>query len=366
MKDCNKHRDTHFNSLAFITTMNSSEYSHSKQLPVLGFLILFICPVLHGCELLQCKDGYFTAAEKVPVKMTVHSKTDLHELSLDMLIFSNDGLQHLECWQRIPVTDGEKATIASMNGDKILMACSGMDSKDHGDWMWVSSIESLNDAWTELEAETADMPVLSGSCSFLAGAPYNMQPMLTMRRVSCEVHLRSLRCDFKGKPYEGEKLSGIQVYLTNANASCRIWNDPGTASRIINQGRLVMEDVARFKDPSLIWQKIEEDVGDIGTMLDIRLRCYPDSAQEEGPGTPFTRLVIEGILDGDTWYWPIDINRDGESSHQGLESNCVYTYDTVLTRKGSADPDTAIRTDEAAITMEVEKWEEKDGYSVMF
>lgn len=344
--------------------MKSFEFSQS--LPVLGLTFLLIIPVGHGCESLPCTDGNFTAAETVPVKMTVHSKANMDGRSVDMLIFADGKTKYLECWQKVRMPANGEVSIASMNGEKILMACSGMDSKDHGDWMWVSSIESLNDAWTELEAETADMPVLSGSCSFLAGAPYNMQPMLTMRRVSCEVHLRSLRCDFKGKPYEGEELSGIQVYLTNANASCRIWNDPGTASRIINQGRLVMEDVARFKDPSLIWQKIEEDVGDIGTMLDIRLRCYPDSAQEEGPGTPFTRLVIEGILDGDTWYWPIDINRDGESSHQGLESNCVYTYDIVLTRKGSADPDTAIRTDEAAITMEVEKWEEKKDYTVGF
>lgn len=346
--------------------MNSSEYSHSKQLPVLGFLILFICPVLHGCELLQCKDGYFTAAEKVPVKMTVHSKTDLHELSLDMLIFSNDGLQHLECWQRIPVTDGEKATIASMNGDKILMACSSMTGKSHEDWMWVSSLASLADAWTDLENERADAPVMSGSCTFNAGSTIKDSPELFLRRVSSEIHLRSLRCDFTGRAYEGEKLSDVQVYLTNVNASCMIWDDIGNISRIINQGRLVMEDIFRFSDSSLVWQKVKGDIGSETVNTDIKLRCYPNNAQEEGPGSPYTRLVIQGILDGEVWFWPIDINRDGRVSDQGIGRNCRYIYDVVLTRKGSADPDTAIRTETASITMEMEKWEDKEEYSVAF
>lgn len=344
--------------------MKSLDLSHS--LPVLGITSLLLCPVVHGCESLHCTDGGFTAAETVPVKMTVHSKSDMQGRTLDMLIFTNDDLGYLECWQRTALTESGEVSIASMNGEKVLMACSGTDSKGYKDWMWVSSLESLQDVWTELEDETASLPVMSGSCAFLAGSTGSDLPILPLRRVSGEVHLRSLRCDFKGKPYEGESLSDIHVYLTNVNASCKIWNDTGTASRIINQGKLVTEDVARFKDSSLILQRIEDNVGSKGINTDIRLRCYPNAAQEEGPGTPFTRLVIQGVLDGEVWYWPIDINRDGDSSHEGISSNCIYTYDIVLTRKGSADPDTAIKTGTASITLEVEKWEEKEDYTVRF
>ena len=342
--------------------MKSFEFSQS--LPVLGLSILLTLPVLHGCESLHYSDRNFTAAGTVPVKMAVHSKADLHEREIDMLIFADDRIRYLECWQKVRISEGGDVAIASMNGPKVMMACSGIDSKSHQDWMWVSSMESLKDAWTELEDETSDMRVLSGSCLFVAG-DYG-HPELTLRSISSEVHLRSLRCDFKGRPYEGEKLSDIQVYLTNVNASCRIWDNTGEASRIINQGRFVMEDVSRFKDSSIIWQKIEGDVGDKVVQPDIRLRCYPNSSQEEGAGTPFTRLVIQGVLDGDTWYWPIDIGRDEGGLHSGIGSNCIYTYDIVLTRKGSADPDTAIRTGEASITMEVEKWEDKEGYTVEF
>lgn len=343
--------------------MNLSDFQFS--LPFLGISLFLFSPVLHGCESLLCKDGSFTDAVTVPVKVAVHGKSMPQEEYLDMLVFRNDQLNYLECWQRVKYDGGGEVAVASMTGEKIIMACSGLDWTPE-DWMWVSSISSLSDAWTALEKETADNPVMSGSCSFHAGITSDEHPELILRRISSEVHLRSLKCDFKGKPYEGEKLSDVHVYLTNLNASCRIWNDPGLATRIVNQGRLIAEDVERFADKSLVYQRIQEEVGANGILTDIRLRCYPNMAAEEGLGTPFTRLVIQGMLDGDVWYWPIDINRGEGTSPEGIEGNNVYTYDIVLTRKGSADPDTAIRTEDAVIRMEVEKWKEKEEYPVSF
>lgn len=346
--------------------MKSLEFSHLFLLPVLGIIILLICPVLHGCEPLHMTDSHFTAAGKVPVKMSVHSKEPMRGEALDILVFRNDATQYLECWQRVHVSEEDEVAIASMNGEKTVMACSGMKDSDHGNWMWVSSLSSLSDAWSDLENETKDSPVMSGSCSLNAGSTLSERPHLTLRRISSEIHLRSLKCDFKGRPYEGEKLSDVHVYLTNVNASCRIWNDTGHASRIINQGRLVMEDVLRFSDTGLILQHIDGEVGSNGIDTDIRLRCYPNSPREEGLGSPFTRLVIQGVLDGDVWYWPIDINRKGDSSDEGISSNCRYIYDIVLTRKGSADPDTAIKTGTASIAMEVKRWEDKEDYTITY
>ena len=207
---------------------------------------------------------------------------------------------------------------------------------------------------------------MSGSCTFKAGSTLKEQPKISLRRVSGEIHLRSLCCDFSGRAYEGEKLSDVQVYLTNVSASGMIWDETGCGSRFINQGRLVMEDVSRFNDRSLIWQRIDGEVGNTKTDTDIRLRCYPNIVPEESPGSPYTRLVIQGVLDGEVWYWPIDINRGNDSPEEGIRRNHIYTYDIVLTRKGSADPDTAIKTGVASITMEVDKWEDKEEYSVTF
>ena len=334
-----------------------------QSFPILGFIVLMTAPVLHGCESLHLEDGDFTDAVTVPVKVAVHGENVPDKGGLDMLVFRNDKLQYLECWQRAPFSGSGDVAVASMTGEKVLMACSGLESTPE-DWMWVSSIASLADAWSALEKETADSPVMSGSCSFHAGA--GTHPKLVLRQISSEIHLKTLKCDFKGKPYEGEQLSDIHVYLTNVNASCRIWNNTGTVTRIVNQGRLIKEDVARFKDPELIYNRIDSEVGSDGIKTDIRLRCYPNMAEEEGPGSPFTRLVIQGELDGEVWYWPIDINRGEGCSPEGIEGNCTYSFDIVLTRKGSADPDTSIKTESATIMMEIEKWEEKEEYSVAF
>ena len=343
--------------------MNLSETF--QKIPVLGLIVLMITLVLHGCESLHLEDGGFTDAVTVPVKVAVRWEIGSKERGMDMLVFRNDRLQYLECWQRVPFEGSGEVAVASTTGEKILMACSGLESTPE-DWMWISSISSLADAWTALEKETRDSPVMSGSCGFHAGRSTGARPELALRRISGEIHLRTLKCNFKGRPYEGEKLSDIHIYLTNVNASCRIWNDPGTATRIINQGRLVEEDIARFEDQSLVYQMIEKEVGAEGITTDIRLRCYPNMAEEEGPGSPFTRLVIQGKLDGEVWYWPIDINRGEGHSPEGIDGNCIYTFDIELTRKGSADPDTAIKTGSANIMMEVEKWEEKEEYSVVF
>ena len=248
-----------------------------QSIPILGFIVLMTVPVLHGCESLHLEDGGFTDAVTVPVKVAVHGKSTPDKGGLDMLVFRNDKLQYLECWQRIPFSGNGDAAVASMTGEKILMACSGLESTPE-DWMWVSSISSLDDAWSALEKESRNFPVMSGSCRFRAGMTMEERPELVLRSISSEIYLRSLKCDFSGKPYEGEKLSDIHVYLTNVNASCKIWNDPGTATRIVNQGRLIEEDIARFKDPSLIYQRIDGEVGVDATMTDVRFRCYPNMA----------------------------------------------------------------------------------------
>ena len=343
--------------------MNLSETCQKR--PVLGFIFLMVSLVLHGCESLHLEDGSFTDAVTVPVKVAVHGKRESKASGLDMLVFRNDRLHYLECWQWVPFSGSGNVAVASTTGEKILMACCGLESTPD-DWMGISSISSLADAYTALEKENRDSPVMSGSCSFHAGNSTDANPELVFRQISSEIHLRTLKCNFKGRPYEGEKLSDIHVYLTNVNASCRIWNDPGRATRLINQGRLVEEDIARFEDQSLIYQRIDKEVGAEGITTDIMFRCYPNTSEEEGPGTPFTRLVIQGQLDGEVWYWPIDINRGEGHSPEGIEGNCVYTFDIELTRKGSADPDTAIKTESANIMMEIEKWEEKEEYYVVF
>ena len=142
---------------------------------------------------------------------------------------------------------------------------------------------------------------------------------------------------------------------------------PEAAKYILSQSRpaTVTEDIPGGEEPEYDEEAMAVLKATRNTALDILF----DPSRPVPEALALTLLYgyqAQGELDGDVWYWPIDINRGEGSSPEGIEGNCVYAFDIELTRKGSADPDTAIKTESARITMEVEKWKEKEEYSVAF
>ena len=91
-----------------------------QSLPILGFIALMTAPVLHGCESLHLEDGGFTDAVTVPVKVAVHGKSTPDKGGLDMLVFRNDKLQYLECWQRIPFSGNGDVAVASIDRKSVV------------------------------------------------------------------------------------------------------------------------------------------------------------------------------------------------------------------------------------------------------
>jgi hypothetical protein len=85
---------------------------------------------------------------------------------------------------------------------------------------------------------------------------------------------------------------------------------------------------------------------------------------DEGPGTPYTRLVLEGKIKGETYYWPVAINRTGDGL--GIEANTRYVFDFTIRRKGVRDPDTELYINGSETMMEILQWKEKEEYSVAF
>ncbi len=355
----NRHRG-HFTSLVFITLSGFLLRTFCQS--ILGILISFI-PVLHGCESLH-QDGSFTghANHIGPVKLAVHDKdkgTDM--LTLEVLVFNDDPLHRLDCYHRFEKPDSGNVDISSQNGQKIIMACANSNFRRE-DWMQVTSLSSLTEMKADLENEVRESPVLSGSIKINAGEEGHS---LSLERLHSAVILRTISCDFTGRAYEGENIRNARVYLTNVNATCPIWGSCGYAERYVNRGGISEDDISRFTDRSLII----DTLGTIGSetmQCGTALICYPNHPESEGPGTSFTRLVIEGEVGGETWFWPIEVNMDAGSEHRGIGRNMTYIYDIVITRKGSADPDTAIETGNIGIRMEVREWKRKEEYEEVF
>ncbi len=275
--------------------------------------------------------------------------------TLDAFVFEQDGT--LDCYQRIENPDCI-CTIASGSGKKKLLLVAN-SCRDRFDWAEIRNLNTAAGLTAELEDERRHMPVMTCLTDLTAGEEA-FPGMLPLRS---EIMLQTLRCDFTGKPYAGEHLTDVRVYLTYANASSRIVPGSQDASlRLINPGILDELHLEAFKEKDIIVQSLREDVGQEAVKAACSLFCYANSPGEESIGSPYTKLVIEGKIGSDTYYYPVKINPDGG----GVASGGKYVFDIVITRTGATDPDGDLVEEDIEINMEIEEWREKEWYEIRF
>ena len=274
--------------------------------------------------------------------------------TLDILVFNDDRLQRLDSYQRIEDFNDDSAYASSTAGDKIFFLYYGSTDDRYG-WAQINSMGALSRIHCDLEDESKENPVMTGQCRCCAGEGA-IEVALTP--LSCMVCLTELQCDFSGTAYANSTVTDVKAYLTNVNASCSII--PGSAHsgiRLINAGMLNPDDLKGFADKSIIVQDITDRLGIDLITTDARFLCYPGH-QDTGRST---RLVIEGNIDGETYYWPIEVG-DAE----GITRNHVYNYSILLRRKGTSDPDNIIDRRDIGVGLKVKPWEEKDDCYVKF
>ena len=337
---------------------------HSPALGIIITTLLFL-PALSSCD-----DSVVTVSGKsedtsVTTKVTLEMPDEGgRPRQIDIFAFENSGAGHLDSYQHIRSYDSMDIEFRSQSGEKHVFICAD-GQRDVDGWAGVNSVESLDKIYLDLRKERRDAmcATAEGIISAGSGRPHRME----LRKMAGEVVLRSIRCDFSGTGYEEETITDACVYLTNVNTQCTLTADGhitplGTA----NPGGLDPEDVECFNEPDMIFRKMEEDIGLTPSYVDMSFICYPNTSLREGPGTPFTRLVIEGKVSGETFWWPIDINREEGIQEPGIHRNCRYIFDIVITRKGNKDPDTAIGKETADIIMETRPWNEKEGQVIPF
>ncbi len=331
--------------------------------PVLGTLIktLFcLLPALISCKGPKLAESDVTADRTTGLMLKTVSDTEY----LDIFTFNDDRLAHLDSYQRTEGLGEGMAEVRSQNGDKIIFVCAN-SRKDRYDWTEINSFAALESIEAFLQEESRNYPLMTGSGYMTAGqkAPC----LMNLVPLASEVHLRSIRCAFIDSGQSGTRLHNVKVYLTNVNVSCSIKAETVTRpSHIVNTQGPDHDYLNEMREPDILMQKVPATVGSDRYMADIRLLCYPNSCETEGPGTPFTRLVIEGDIDGTTYWWPININRGKGTVEPGIHRNRRYTYDITLRRKGTSSPDDVIEIEDADIDMEIDSWNEKDRYSISF
>ena len=274
---------------------------------------------------------------------------------LDAFVFDQSG--KLDCYQRFEAPD-QSCEIASGSGVKHILLVANSNHK-RNEWITVRNLMTMADIYVGLEDERHDSPVMTSLFQITAGEQTNID-LLPIRS---EIRINSLRCDFSDEAYHNERLTDIKIYLTNVNANCSILPDEDSqSSRFINIGMLDIGHLNKFAEHDMITQNLDIEIGNNITHIHRSLFCYANRPIEESIGSPVTKLVIEGKIGGNTYYYPIKINPRGG----GVARGCRYIFDIVLTRAGITDPDGELNEEDIDIIMEVEEWKEKDGYAVSF
>lgn len=261
---------------------------------------------------------------------------------LDIFVFNDDEVRRLDSYCSTGTPESAYLQVNSSAGDKlvvILANCSGR-SFTYDEFKSYSSLESV--VW-RLKDEDPGRPVMSGECQISAGAegytPVKLTPLMA------DVCLDFLKCDFSGRGYRSRTLENCSVFLTNLSGSTEILRQDGfRVSELENAGKLDPAYLSSMKHPEMIRRTVTP-----GQWSPVDLYCYPNDSADDMMGSPPTRMVVQGDIDGVTYYYPVDINREGfgyTSGPHGLSRNVKYSYSLLITRKGSTDPDTPVEPEQ--------------------
>lgn len=363
MKILEKYREC----VLHIKTLATEFLKQSEQFSCLPFLGLTLFPVLiSGCSPSRHDiDGGQETTTPCFIRLDTDGKSASDISSLDFFVFNDDDDARLDAYQRNEEIDGAWTEVSSRHGDKIINVVAN-SARDRYGWSEINSRKTLERMCADLEDERRSHPLMSGSEK--VSSPENGMTSIRLYPLASEIVLRSLKCDFSGKPYKGALLEDIRVYLTDINAVCPIWaEEPVMPQRVVNCGGFSETDASLFTERDLIIQDFRAAVGEKSVNTDIRLRCFPNNSITDTPGSPFTCLVIEGRIGEETWYWPIEVNRGEEDGNgTGVERNRIYTYDVVIKGKGSPSADIPVSKNEVGTSIKVKEWKHMEEYSVSF
>ena len=255
---------------------------------------------------------------------------------MDLFVFDDDGIGALDAYTRSFSYSPSAIEIRSAEGPKRVVAIANHPLPD-GFVTSVGHYEDLKKIVADLTEDDPSCPVMSGEARFTAGAERSCS--VTLEPVLSAVEIHSLTCKMEGA-WAGMSLERVKVYLTGVSCRADLLRTEGfLPTETLNNGGLSEHDMARLPYSGMVYRFLGNGrpSGGRTSYGTASLYCYPDEAEEETPGSPFTRLVVEGTLDGTVCYYAFPINRSG--GEEGIGRNRRYVFDLTLTRPGTESPD---------------------------
>ena len=296
--------------------------------------------LLAACSPQQIPEDAVPALRKSQIYILPSGKTTVQ--GLDLLFFQGGPLQRLDSWQHFDGISGNRVTGTSSSAAETVVALSNYPDTS---WSGLRTLASLSDLAFRLENENPSAPMLYGTG--MAGK----RETIALRTMLAKVTIRSVACDFTTRPYAGEKLQQVRAYLTYASRECRPFAQDISPSSWLNAGHLDEVETASLSHPEAVLHEISPALGGrIYPKTDFF--CYPNPSDGQEFGRPVTRLVLEGQLQGITYYYPIDL--------PGLEGDVQYQMDITLTRAGTTDLDTPAASGSIRIENTVMDWDGRE------
>ena len=288
---------------------------------------------------------------------------------IDVLVFREGGA--LEVYKHFSINDAGGMDLSDLQinatvGKKNIYVIANAKETS---WAGITTESKLLGLVVPLKKETLRNFTMSGKVSIDLQESQTVQVML--KKLIAKVVVKGVKTDFAGGPYEGMKLRSARLYLTNiSGAKSYMGEDPATKVILNNKGYSA-EDCAGTSMTALFAEGIPGLVGDDGYTTAHHFYCYENLLQAETATDKFTRLVLEANLDGQTYYYPVDINRPGYGwnssiDHQGVKRNTCYTFNFTITGPGTNDPEDKIVLKTIKLEATVEELVETPEYSVNF
>lgn len=253
--------------------------------------------------------------------------------TLDVFVFNDDGLKRLDQRQHLTNVSSDRVSVFSSEGDKIVAVIANLPPECSSGLDSVYDYESLEMLFSDYRYDSPHRPVMSGETVFRAGSSKTCE--LILRPVMSMVDISRVEC--RGDALGLKKLS---VYLIDLSCRCEVMRQNGfRPSELICCGAFNEIEVRSMTEPSMACRNLSLSSSGAGKNVwkGTGLYCYPDDASEETSGSPFTRLVVEGELDGVKRYYPLAVGRGGEQK-DGVLRDVRYSYDICLQSRGKDHP----------------------------
>lgn len=157
--------------------------------------------------------------------------------------------------------------------------------------------------------------------------------------ISSKVVLESVTLNLENPQYHDLAFAVKSVFLTNV-AGDRKYISESTPSVWYHEGDYNKDNTLPFLYDQVASVEIES--GGTPYDTDHYFYCYPNSTDKK------TRLVIEAVIDGATYYYPIVID--------ALLPNNQYSYNVELTRLGIDSPDGSLDKGAYGVTVSIKDW----------